>query len=193
MSKTFFISDTHFHHHNAACVFRGPNGKKLRPFTDVEEMDETMIDNWNRVVDPKDRVYHIGDFTMPRKGLQVIHKLNGRIAMILGNHDPWKKKDWMEFKNIDHILGVKMMPKLGWVITHIPVHERQLQGIWTHNIHGHLHADCVKRLDVDMVIPSESEYKRDKRYFNVSVERIDYTPIELEELKERLDEDRLYI
>jgi len=176
MTNTFFISDTHFGHHNAACVFEREDGSKLRPYSNADEMDEDMIAKWNNVVSPKDRVYHLGDFCMQRKKLQVLHRLNGRICIVLGNHDPWKKRDWDQFQNVDHILGAKMMPKLGWVITHIPVYEDQLHMRWSHNIHGHLHANIVK----------DKHGKPDRRYFNVSVEQINFTPIELEELKAKL-------
>ena len=176
MSKTFFISDTHFGHYNAACVFTRDDGTPLRGFKSVEEMDEHMISKWNSVVSPKDRVYHVGDFCMNRKYLKTYNRLNGRIAVILGNHDIWKLEDYKQFQNIDQLCGVRMFPKLGWVVTHVPIHDRQLQGRWTHNIHGHLHYQRVV----------DKHGKIDLRYFNVSVECINYTPIDLEDLENRL-------
>jgi calcineurin-like phosphoesterase family protein len=134
-----------------------------------------MLDNWNEVVKPQDRVYHLGDFCMNRKCLALYKKLNGRITVVLGNHDPWKRRDYERFEcdNIDHFQGVKMMPKLGWILSHVPVHPYLLNEDtrWNYNIHGHLHTHDVP----------------DSRYFNVSVEKINYKPIELEELKARLE------
>ncbi len=53
---TWFTADTHFGHTNVIryCA---------RPFDSVQAMDETLIENWNQVVRPKDTVYHLGDFT----------------------------------------------------------------------------------------------------------------------------------
>lgn len=56
-AKVFFTSDTHFTHAN---IIRFCS----RPFKNVEEMDETMIANWNRVVGENDIVFHLGDFCM---------------------------------------------------------------------------------------------------------------------------------
>lgn len=77
-----FISDTHFNH---AAVM----GYSNRPFTSVEEMNESMTDAWNARVDKNDDVYHLGDvaFTgLPHLKL-ILGRLNGRIHVILGNHD----------------------------------------------------------------------------------------------------------
>jgi calcineurin-like phosphoesterase family protein len=84
----FFTSDTHFGHRN---VIKYDN----RPFVSVEEHDNTIIDNWNRVVGKKDEVYHLGDFTMggKAKALYYLGRLNGKIHLIRGNHDDsgaWK-------------------------------------------------------------------------------------------------------
>lgn len=52
MSNAFVLSDTHFGHAN---VIKYDN----RPFTNVKEMDNKMIENWNRTVKPDDTIYHL--------------------------------------------------------------------------------------------------------------------------------------
>jgi calcineurin-like phosphoesterase family protein len=190
MTNTFFISDTHFGHTNAWQKFKREDGTPLRPFKSTEEMDETMINNWNSVVGPKDRVYHLGDFCMARKNLSVFQRLQGRICLVLGNHDPWKRADYDKYApNIDVFQGAKMLPKLGWVCTHIPVYGDMLghprgdeNARWVCNIHGHLH---YKKVMEPEMFPYRAGLP-DERYFNVSVECIDYTPIAIEELKKRV-------
>ena len=203
MTNTFFISDTHFGHTNSWLKFKREDGTPLRPFTSTEEMDDTMVDNWNKKVGPKDRIYHLGDFCMRRKDLQTFSRLNGRICLLLGNHDVWKRADYDKWApNIDTFQGVKMMPKLGWILSHVPVYSDIFGDLWKYNIHGHLHHKNVKYTRTSPIYGTEGcgygsagWVKRggqwcydeiDERYFNVSVEQIDYTPISLEELKERL-------
>ena len=60
------------------------------------------------------------------------------------------------------------------LFTHQPVN---CKADWI-NIHGHLH-----RFDYGMV---GRTWNDGNRYFNVSVEKIDYTPISFDEIKERI-------
>lgn len=78
----WFISDTHWGHKN---IIQYSN----RPYADVEEMNEALIENWNEQVKPEDTVYHLGDFAfMPfRDFSKMLWRLNGHIQFIKGNHD----------------------------------------------------------------------------------------------------------
>jgi calcineurin-like phosphoesterase family protein len=85
MPNLWFTSDTHFRHRAMAAT-----GKGWRPFATVEEHDETLIENWNRTVRPKDHIWHLGDVGMGEEEdtLNIIRRLNGHIHLIAGNHDP---------------------------------------------------------------------------------------------------------
>lgn len=78
----FFTADTHFSHARIIELCK-------RPFSSMEEMDETMVQRWNDRVKPDDLVYHLGDFTL--KGADVagsfLDRLNGRLTLVIGNHD----------------------------------------------------------------------------------------------------------
>lgn len=78
----FFTSDTHFNHTN---IIKFCN----RPFNNVDEMDDTLISNWNRVIGTSDCVFHLGDFCLGGsvEWTKVLDRLNGKIYLILGNHD----------------------------------------------------------------------------------------------------------
>lgn len=78
----WFISDTHWGHANIIKYSQ-------RPFSNVEEMNEKMLTEWNSRVRPGDRVYHNGDMAfMPHHQLKTyLRRLNGTVEMVLGNHD----------------------------------------------------------------------------------------------------------
>lgn len=60
----------------------------MRPFNDLEEMQETIIKNWNSKVHPDDTVFHLGnfcDYSIDCKA--IVSKLNGKITLIRGQMD----------------------------------------------------------------------------------------------------------
>ena len=162
----WIISDTHWQHYNMIHKF------KTRPFSTVEEMDEALIDNWNSVVKPGDKVYHLGDVTFGNKEnyIENIHKkLNGKKRLIVGNHDDVK----FLAPYFEKVSLWRMFSDWGLLLTHVPVHpstlgESRFTGNQMINVHGHIHSN-----------PSpEGPYKC------VCVEQINYTPINIEELRQ---------
>ena len=55
MTRTWVTADPHFGH-AGVCKFLRDDGTKLRPWDNPDEMDEALVENWNRVVGDKDRV-----------------------------------------------------------------------------------------------------------------------------------------
>ena len=162
----FLISDTHFSHANILTFLR-ENGDKLRPgFHNIHEHDEYLIQQWNKVVKPDDKVYHLGDigFKNFTQVSQIFNRLNGTKVLIKGNHDNFKLSQYGQiFKDVR---AYHVMDK--FLLSHIPIHEESLSR-WKANIHGHLHDNNIK----------------DRRYYNVSVECLkDYTPLNFEEIRE---------
>jgi len=78
----WFTSDTHFFHKNIIDY-------DMRPFSNVDEMQECIIRNWNNTVSKKDIVYHLGDFAFgnPKRWKAITDRLNGNITLVRGNHD----------------------------------------------------------------------------------------------------------
>src|SRR5690606_7413277 len=93
MAEIWVISDTHFGH-EGILRFTMKDGTKVRSFSDVYEMDEIMIRNWNALIKPGEKVYHLchvwfgGNETAER----VLPRLNGKKRLILGNHDNGKNQ-----------------------------------------------------------------------------------------------------
>lgn len=169
--KTFLISDTHFGH-QGVCNFLRDDNTKLRPWTTADSMDEDLVKNWNSVVSPKDRVYHLGDVVINRKALKILSRLNGRKVLIKGNHDIFKLHDYVPY--FDDIRGYHVLEDC--LLSHIPVHESNLYR-WKHNIHGHLHHRRVL----------DSSNNIHPKYYNVSVECVNYVPVEWNYLKKELE------
>lgn len=150
--------------------FKREDGSALRPWLNAEDADEEMINRWNSVVRTQDKVYHLGDVAIPRIGLKRLERLNGDKVLISGNHDAKYHLDLPKY-----FRAVRSHWKLAdFALSHVPIHPACLVN-FLGNIHGHLHYRDVP-LDGDAI---------DSRYLNVSVEKIDYTPIELSEAIKR--------
>jgi calcineurin-like phosphoesterase family protein len=167
MANIFFSSDHHMGHSNILTFFKN-DGSKLRDFDNVEAMNEHIIDKHNSVVKPNDKIYMVGDFCFSNKYIHLLDRMNGEKVLIKGNHDTLKLSQYQPY--FKDIRGSHQFS--GILMTHIPIHPESLAR-WGLNIHGHLHSNKVKLEDGAL----------DKRYFNVSMECIDYTPISLEEIK----------
>ena len=163
MANIFIVSDTHFGHANILS-FRNADGSPVRAFETGEEMDEHMVDRWNSVVRPQDHVYHLGDVAMRREHLPTVGRCNGHKRLVRGNHDIFKTKDYLKY--FDEIYATRVLD--GMIFTHIPIHPESL-GRFSVNVHGHVHGQ------------PQGHYG--PKYYNVSVEAMDYTPISLEDLK----------
>lgn len=129
MSKVWFTGCTHFGHANIIRL-------ASRPFESVESMDAQLIERWNACVKEGDTVYHLGDFTW-YKGAQaeaVRDKLNGKIILILGNHDPADAGSLFPTHNY---LEIPNMGPDGVVLFHYPMED--WNGRWRGSIHLHAH------------------------------------------------------
>lgn len=167
MNNTFVISDTHFSHKNIV-KFNTPEGVKVRPWDNTEEMDEELVRRWNSVVRPNDKVYHLGDVVINRSALTIMNRLNGDKVLIKGNHDIFKLKDYTPY--FRDIRASHVFDK--FVMTHIPIHESQLER-FKMNIHGHLHTNNIMMSGTNTL---------DQRYKCVCVEQINYTPLHIDEI-----------
>lgn len=186
----FLISDTHFSHRGIVKFLRADGVTKERPWDNIEEMDEALVKNWNSVVRPQDKVYHLGDVVINRSALPILDRLNGEKVLIKGNHDVFRADEYLKyFKDIrgTHSLGGKGE----FILSHIPVHPFYVTERWKANIHGHLHSGKVTKPKTDWIGDGWNTYDViDPRYLCVSVEQINYTPISFEEAKKRFEEQQ---
>lgn len=184
MNEVWAVSDHHLDHANIL-NFVLDDGTKMRPFASVEEMQETMIERHNAVVKPQDKVYFLGDFVMKSKSLHLAQRFNGRKRLILGNHDPeFKSKTVMVdgqpvkvseyLQYFEEIYSSRLLDNI--LLTHIPVHPDSLRVEWT-NVHGHTHNN-------------QPQGALGTKYYNISVEMTDYRPLTLDQIKNRIREQK---
>lgn len=161
MSKVYLISDMHFGHPN---IIKYEN----RPFSSVEEMDAAIMNNWNTTVGKDDKVFILGDvsFYNKDKTKEIMKSLNGYKTLIIGNHDKARSLAWWKETGIQEVYRYPIIYNEFYILSHEPVYLNE--NMPYANIHGHIH---------------HLKYE-DKQFFNVSVECIDYTPIDFEKIKE---------
>jgi len=134
-----------------------------------------------------DKVYHLGDVVINRKALKTLGRLNGDMVLIRGNHDIFRDTEYGQyFRELRayHVMN-------GLILSHIPVHEASMGRFGT-NIHGHLHANRVKRARGVDARTGEVLYSDeiDVRYHCVCVEQTpDFAPILFEDVLKRIQEE----
>ena len=170
--KRFLIADLHFGHENVIKY-------TSRPFVNAEEMDKRLIELWNSVVGNNDLVYVLGDFTLSRKMYVIknlVDSLNGKKILIMGNHDTRKPKDYVEC-GFEVATRKPMMVEPGVILMHEPFGNPSLIVPDYIYFFGHVHANKTLM----------DEYPN---CMCVSVERIDYRPINLDECIKKLRKRR---
>lgn len=174
---TYVISDLHLGHSNTIEKFVREDGSPLRQFKDVEHMNDTIINNINSVVGEQDKLIILGDVVINKKWIPELSRIKCQnMTLVAGNHDVHYDLLQPYFKKIAGCMEYK-----GSILTHIPVHTSQLSR-YKFNIHGHLHDAVVMYWDSFL-----RQRKQDKRYYNVSVEQLDYTPKPIDTILEELE------
>lgn len=171
--RLFFTSDTHFGHRNIIKYCQ-------RPFSCIEEMDDALIANWNRVVGKDDIIFHLGDFAMggSAEWSRLLQKLNGKIYLILGNHD--LKTIGAGFSRLEGVAMQMLINVKGQIIylNHYPFlcYGGAYRNTW--QLYGHVHTCHANRgLDVPrlkMLMPIQ---------YDVGVDNNNYRPVSFEQVK----------
>lgn len=177
--RKLYIADWHYGHAN--CMHFDN-----RPFQTVEEMDESLIKNWNSAVSQDDIVYVLGDmfWCKPSIAKPVMDMLNGKKILIKGNHDrctdiPFCNK----FEQIAEYMEVEDDGR-HIVLSHYPIvcFKNHFHG-WYH-LYGHVHASFeYQMMEHDKFLMSEL-YGKQCQMFNVGAMMpwMNYTPRTLDEI-----------
>lgn len=163
----YFTSDLHLGHSN---IIKYCN----RPFSDVEEMNEALIENWNKTVDNNDKIFVLGDFALGNSD-QIIKwgkSLKGNKMLILGNHDHASKSVYLEagFKEVS---SYPILWDRHFILSHIPLYTAELHSNMQFcNIYGHVH--------------DKLPYEDTPDHCCICVEQTNYEPISYTEVLARI-------
>ena len=166
----YFTSDQHFYHEN---MIR----RMGRPFADAQEMNETLVANWNRRVGPRDEVYILGDVTMkgPTEAETMLRLLNGKKYLIRGNHDRFVDKAGFDFSLFERVRDYHVLRYDGrrFVLFHYPIEEWDQFFRGAYHLHGHQH--------------NGPQYNRENRVkglrrYDVGVDANSFLPVSVDEI-----------
>lgn len=166
----YFTSDLHFGHEN---VIRHAG----RPFLSAREMDETLIQNWNRRVDPQDEIYILGDLTMKGAAYAegILRRLNGRKYLVCGNHDHFVHQQSFDRDLLEWVGDYCELNYEGrtFVLFHYPILEWSRFFRGAYHLHGHQHNG-----------PDYNQINRTAglRRFDVGVDANGFAPVSIQEI-----------
>lgn len=180
-----YIADMHFDHEDIIAYDN-------RPFDSLNHMNEALVENWNRVVAPGDLTWILGDFCTgdSDRWRSLLNHLNGRKALIIGNHDDLSTvsalndlfEDVAEYREIED--GGRHV-----VLCHYPIlgfHDHYFG--WVH-LYGHVHTSYEWNLTEHSKKLLKKLYVREDvcRMVNTGamLPYMNYTPRSLEELEPR--------
>ena len=169
--NVYLTSDTHFGHSN---IIQYEHRDIRMNISGVMEHDSKLIENWNKVVKPKDLVIILGDFSFhkPEETMNILKQLHGDKILIEGNHDCMFLKN----KRFDRSLFklITEYKEFHWhgyhiCLMHYPIqsfkHMDKSTNPYIH-LHGHIHS-----------IP----YEVPKHSYNVGTDVNNFTPIHIKD------------
>lgn len=161
----YFVADTHFFDDT---IRRYEN----RPFSNVQEMNEKVVHNWNNTVRIEDEVYVLGDLgnADADKMAEILNKLHGKKYLVKGNHDNHSNAFYREV-GFEEVYDKPVILDGFWILSHEPLYV--CENMPYANIFGHVHNS-----------PLYKDYS--KQHYCVSLERIQYVPISFEEIRQKV-------
>ena len=152
MVQVFLTADLHFNHTN---IITSEN----RPFLNKEEMNLTLIDNWNKTVGKFDHVYVLGDFAFGSCE-EILKQLKGFKILVMGNHDDRKSTKYWLKQGFNEVVKYPIIYDNKYVFSHRPIWESM----------GYFKNCCAHK---------HSKGISDANHFFVSVELTDYKPVNI--------------
>ncbi len=175
----YFQSDQHFSHENIIKYCQ-------RPFASIEEMNQKIIENYINTITDNDIVFFLGDITIKRSSSfkpflsDVLRKLPGEKHLILGNHDKYSNKFYIEdcgFISVNRKINTAHV-----IMTHDP--KTFTKGELDSDkllIHGHIHL-----LNQNSYSDSYPDNLKKYNLFDVGCDANNFTPVSLDYIKKSI-------
>ena len=96
----WLTSDWHFNHDREFIW-------EARGFDSVEQMNEWIVFHHNKLVQPDDHVYVLGDLMLGDSvaGISYIKRMNGQLHIVRGNHDTDRR--WELYKELPNVVDMQ--------------------------------------------------------------------------------------
>lgn len=182
----YYISDTHFFHEN---IIRHDANNGCRKFSSVDEHDNLIISNINKVVTPQDNLYFLGDISWgtSTETIDVLKKINCKnLFIIKGNHDRILKDGKIK-KMFQGIYDYKMITDgdMQVVLSHYPILFYQNQHRGSIHLYGHVHNTREEKLFQEVCTQIKTTTDIPMQCYNVGCMLWDYAPVTLAQILDR--------
>jgi calcineurin-like phosphoesterase family protein len=180
----YFTADNHFCHSNII-------GSCERPFRDVNEMNEAMIENWNSYVTDHDEIYILGDFMYKGTGKDannILSRLKGKKYLVRGNHEKYLDDINFHQKHFEWVKDyyyLKLEGGLQIILFHYPILSWAGSHHGSIHLYGHVHNSVKKHPDF-----SEKIKMLGSNAINVGVDMNDFYPVSLKEILNRVNSQK---
>lgn len=137
----WITSDLHFGHKNIMKFCPETRGR----YSGVDDMDLSMLEEWNSIVTPQDTVYILGDISFRdlKTTMEIVYCLNGSKHLIIGNHDHKliRHQEFLDaFHSVNHYADYHDSDhKVQVVMFHYPILEWNGCHYGSVHFHGHTH------------------------------------------------------
>lgn len=197
--KLWFTSDTHYNHSNICAATTNwaisPEDYRVRNFKNLDQMNDTLVNNINNLVGENDILIHLGDWSFG--GFESIAEFRSRIIcknvhIVLGNHDHHilnnKNNIQSLFASVHQYLFLSVslpqvsrnqkVEKYDFVCMHYPIASWQNMNQGVIHLHGHTH------------LPPNHRVHKEKA-MDVGVEGNGLEPISLREILKLVKDNKI--
>ena len=172
--NVFFSSDLHWGHQRGFLY-------EPRGFPSIEEHDEAILNNINKLVRPQDTLFVLGDLMLNdnEKGMEYLRAIKcNNVRVILGNHDSQTRQELYQSLPNFSVLGYAypfVYKKKNFMLSHYPMLTQNMdddkkpwQKTW--NLCGHSH--------------TKNKFDPITHSIHVELDAWDNKPVEIEQILE---------